>query len=155
GVVQSPSPVDVTVRRLMCRNPITNGSAAVVRRRALEDVAVEAGGPFDETYRQCEDVELWLRMRVLTAWGFRGIGKPLTYYRIDRGGLTSSQMDRQLAAWLRVTDKLRSYWPAGAEPLEPLIALATAYQCMWMARRALYLRDSRLARRMALRAMRG
>ena len=66
----------------MCRNPVGNGSAAVLRRAMLDDVVFQIDTPegsrrcwFDESFRQSEDIEMWCRVAATTDWRFEGIGK--------------------------------------------------------------------------------
>jgi hypothetical protein len=88
---------------------------------------------FDETFRQSEDIECWLRIALTTEWKFEGVAGLLTRYRINTGGL-SAATDRQLAAWERMVTKLT--------PLNPAFFIvntceARAYQLRYLSRRAI------------------
>ncbi|MFM9942904.1 MAG: glycosyltransferase family 2 protein [Hyphomicrobiaceae bacterium] len=139
GIAQTPKLDDIDAEHVFCRNPVGNGSAAVLRRAAVDDIAftIEVDGSsrtcwFDETFRQSEDIELWTRIIATTSWRFGGIPQTLTHYRVNSGGL-SADVDKQFASWRRFRDKL-----AGIAP--DLVAKAgrraEAYQCRYLARRA-------------------
>lgn len=136
---QTPRLTDIDAEHVFCRNPVGNGSAAVMRRAALDDVAFTIAASegqrtcwFDESFRQSEDIELWTRIAVTTRWRFEGIAPVLTRYRINTGGL-SADVDRQLASWYRLRDKI-----AGVAP--EFVARAgrrsEGYQLRYLARRA-------------------
>jgi glycosyltransferase involved in cell wall biosynthesis len=118
GIGQFPKLKEINFRDIMCRNPVGNGSAPVIRRRLLADISTTNKEQnckyyFDETLRQSEDIELWVRIALLTSWKFEGISAPLTYYRINNGGLSAN-----------------------------LLPLARAYQLRYLARRAIRSGDS-------------
>lgn len=136
---QRPRLHGVTPSDILCRNPVGNGSAAVLRREALDDVAFMIDAPegrrlcwFDERFRQSEDIELWVRIAATTAWRFEGIAGEETLYRVSTGGL-SANVERQLASWYRMRDTLSGIAPALFEALVPR---AEAYQLRYLARRA-------------------
>jgi glycosyltransferase involved in cell wall biosynthesis len=81
-----------TARDLVVRNHVGNGSTPIVRKECFE-----RAGLFDETLRSCEDVEMWVRLAVLTPYALRLIPEPLTGYRVRQGSLTVSY-DSFLAA---------------------------------------------------------
>ena len=147
GLFQRPRLIGVTAAHVFKRNPIGNGSAAVMRRAALEEIAyrpeVEARRDwvFDETFRQSEDIECWLRFAVATDWQIEGVSGALTKYRVNSNGL-SAHTDRQLDAWERMVAKLRPTHPAFFERHE---AAARAYQLRYLARRAVSALDSEAA----------
>ena len=137
GITQSPRLKGVNAAHIMKRNPVGNGSAAVMRRAALMDIASQPHGTnrayyFDETFRQSEDIECWLRFALITDWKIEGIRGHLTHYRVALDGL-SANTERQLASWERVITKLRPLNPAFFEAHEPA---ARAYQLRYLARRA-------------------
>ncbi|MFC3613024.1 glycosyltransferase family 2 protein [Lutimaribacter marinistellae] len=138
GMAQTPRLWGVTAAHVFKRNPIGNGSAPVIRRAALDAIAYRPGFEtkrdwvFDETFRQSEDIECWLRIALTTDWQIEGVRGLLTCYRINGSGL-SAHTDRQLAAWERVVSKLRPLNPAFFERHE---ATARAYQLRYLARRA-------------------
>ena len=78
----------ITPRQVLCRNPIGNGSAAVIRRIALADVASPSNaeqdrGYFDTSLRQSEDVEFWLRVISTSRWRIEGIAKSHIYFVLN------------------------------------------------------------------------
>lgn len=139
GRAQRPRLTQIDASLIFKRNPIGNGSAPVMRRAVLDDIAYRPPNErlrdwyFDETFRQSEDIECWLRIALSTEWVFEGIPGLLTYYRIAPGGL-SAATDRQLAAWERMVEKLMPLNPAFFEVNTPV---ARAYQLRYLARRAI------------------
>jgi glycosyltransferase involved in cell wall biosynthesis len=139
GQAQRPRLTNVDAASIFKRNPIGNGSAPVLRRAVLEDIAFRPRHEpsrdwyFDETFRQSEDIECWLRIALSTDWAFEGIPGLWTQYRIASGGL-SAATDRQLAAWERMVEKLTPLNPAFFEVNTPV---ARAYQLRYLARRAI------------------
>lgn len=143
GIGQFPKLKGITSKDIFCRNPVGNGSAAVIRKRLLNEVAMnsEQKGTkhvFDEALRQSEDIELWLRIALVGKWKFEGIEAPLTYYRVNDGGL-SSNLGKQYASWCLAVQK--------NQPSHPLffkryLSLARAYQLRYLARRAIHSGDT-------------
>jgi glycosyltransferase involved in cell wall biosynthesis len=154
GTGQFPKLTDIEFRDILCRNPIGNGSAAVIRRRLLTDISTtnqEQGRKhyFDETLRQSEDIELWVRIALSSKWKFEGISTPLTYYRLNRGGL-SANLPQQFASWTFAMNKNEKT----KTPLfNQLLPLARAYQLRYLARRAIHSRDSYQAIKLIHRAL--
>lgn len=156
-LMQKPKLHGVTARDVFLRNPVGNGSAPVIRRQTLDDIAFSAptGAPgewwyFDERFRQSEDIECWLRIALCTSWRFEGLAQPLTLYRVNAGGL-SAALDKQYATWQAVVEKTRSIAPYFVAHYE---SRARAYQLRYLARRALSLQDPLSAGRLLVRAMR-
>lgn len=147
GIAQRPRLRDVSAAHILKRNPIGNGSAAVIRREVFRDIAYRPKSErvrdwyFDETYRQSEDIECWLRIALTTDWEFEGVEGLLTRYRISATGL-SANTDQQLAAWERMVAKLSSYHPAF---FARHTKAARAYQLRYLARRAISDLDSNRA----------
>ena len=151
GYCQKPRLRGLDASAILCRNPVGNGSAAVVRKATLRDVVFvdpSLGGRglrepwfFDERLRQSEDVELWVRIAATTSWKFEGLAEPLTLYRVHAGGL-SADVDTQYRTWSRMLDKVATFAP-------DLVASygrpARAYQLRYLARRAVRSRDGRRA----------
>lgn len=139
GITQSPRLRDLRAEHVFKRNPIGNGSSVVARRAALEAIAyrprfeTRRDWVFDETFRQSEDIECWLRLVLMTDWLIEGIPGALTRYRVSAGGL-SAGIDRQFAAWERMLVKLRPLNPAF---FERHTSAARAYQQRYLARRAI------------------
>ena len=154
SVKQSPRLRGVTAAHILKRNPIGNGSSAVIRRAVFDDIAYvhheaySAFSYFDETFRQSEDIECWLRIALLTDWDFEGIRGLLTYYRVAGDGL-SAKTERQLDSWENVIAKHRSLHPAFFARHEPA---ARAYQLRYLARRAISNGDGKTARAYLKRA---
>lgn len=118
SMAQTPRLKDIDAAHVFCRNPVGNGSAAVIRRRALDDIAFVIAAPegprtcwFDETFRQSEDIELWCRIAATTRWRFEGVPEALTLYRVSTGGL-SANVEKQFETWSRMRDKLAGIAPA-------------------------------------------
>lgn len=147
GPAQRPQLHAIDVSLIFKRNPIGNGSAVVLRRAVFDAIAYRPRSEqardwfFDETFRQSEDIECWLRIALTTDWQFEGVEGLLTRYRINAGGL-SAATDRQLAAWERMVVKLA--------PLNPAFfvvntADARAYQLRYLSRRAISDLDAKRA----------
>ncbi|MEQ8877095.1 MAG: glycosyltransferase [Phycisphaerales bacterium] len=155
GINQRPRLLGVTAAHIFKRNPVGNGSAPVLRRTALESLAYRPAFEtrrdwiFDETFRQSEDIECWLRLALSTDWEIEGVPGLLTLYRVNGGGL-SANTDRQFAAWERMVSKLRSLHPGFFDHHE---GTARAYQLRYLARRAVSALDGEAAWALARRAM--
>ena len=136
---QRPRLTGVDASVVFKRNPIGNGSAPVIRRAVFDEIAYSPRQKpghtwyFDETFRQSEDIECWLRIALTTAWRFEGVEGLLTRYRVNHGGL-SANTGRQLAAWERMVAKLGPLNPAFFEVNTPA---ARAYQLRYLSRRAI------------------
>ncbi len=149
GLYQKPKRLDnITPDYVLCRNPIGNGSAAVLRRQVFDDIAFQDDRYgfmetcyFDErvNHRSADatDVECWLRISITTQWLMVGIAEPLTQYRIHAGGLSANVM-RQLEALEAVIEKTRGYAP---EIISKCEHRAKAYHQRYIARRAVTLGD--------------
>lgn len=156
GIHQMPKLTDITPGYLFCRNPISNGSTPVIRRAVLNEICFQANlyGTvedffFDDSFRQSEDIECWLRIALQTDWIIEGIPESLTLYRVNAGGLSANLM-KQYAAWEQILDKTRAYAP---EFLEQWGSLARAYQLRYLARRAVQQRDGHTARQLINQAL--
>lgn len=157
GLLQSPKLVNVGAMDILCRNPVGNGSAPVIRKAALDAIRYETIRRdseqdcwFDESLRQSEDIECWLRIATQTAWEFEGIGQPLTWYRVNAGGL-SANLEKQFQSWLTVRDKAAVYAPA---LIKKYGLRAEAYQLRYLARRAVKSRDAVQALRLSVQSLR-
>ncbi|MEN8831479.1 MAG: glycosyltransferase family A protein [Pacificibacter sp.] len=139
GLAQRPRLRRITAAHILKRNPIGNGSAAVIRREVFHDIAYRPSSErvrnwyFDETFRQSEDIECWLRIALTTDWAIEGVEGLLTRYRINSGGL-SAATDDQLASWERMLEKLTALRPAFFARHS---RAARAYQLRYLARRAI------------------
>ncbi len=148
GTHQMPRLDHVPPEYLLCRNPIGNGSAPVVRKQVFDDIKFSANNGhcdndsyFDESFRQSEDIECWLRIRLLTRWRIEGLSEPLTLYRLNSGGL-SANIPKQLDTWEKVITKTQSYAP---ELIEQHGRRAKAYQLRYLSRQAIRLADGPMA----------
>jgi len=151
GIYQMPRLQGITPEIVFCRNPIGNGSAVVIRREVFTAIRFEANlyGEaedffFDDTFRQSEDIECWLRIALQTHWRIEGIPEALTLYRITDGGLSANLM-KQYASWERVLVKTEASHP---EFVARWGSRARAYQLRYLARRATRQRDGALAVRL-------
>ncbi len=148
GQAQQPRLTGVDAAHIFKRNPIGNGSAPVMRRAVLDEISYRPPSEtarnwyFDETFRQSEDIECWLRVALTTDWQFAGIPGLLTQYRINAGGL-SSATNRQLAAWERMVAKLT---PLAPDFFATHTSAALAYQLRYLSRRAVADLDAARAR---------
>lgn len=139
GIRQSPRLEGIDLEHIFCRNPVGNGSAAVLRRAMLDDVAFtmwRGSGTrvcwFDESFRQSEDIELWTRVASTTRWQFAGLAEALTYYRVNNSGL-SADIGKQYRSWECMRAKLAVVAPAFVRRVGKR---AEAYQHRYLARRA-------------------
>jgi glycosyltransferase involved in cell wall biosynthesis len=147
NVAMRPKLTGISAAHILKRNPIGNGSAPVIRRNALDRTAFahpEENGRvcwFDESFRQSEDIEMWLRMAAKHGCRFEGIEGLLTDYRIAQGGL-SANIARQFESWQRAMAKAKIYAP---NLIARHLHRATAYQLRYLARRAIQLGDGPFA----------
>lgn len=163
GLHQIPRKMkDLNPSYMLCRNPIGNGSAAVIRREVFEEIKYESNlhGTqedyfFDENLRfkkaDATDLECWTRISAQTKWKVEGISESLTLYRVNSGGLSSNAM-AQFEALEAGLDKLCEAYP---EALQDHKKLALSYYSRYVARRAVISRDKKLALRMANKALLG
>ncbi|WP_076411078.1 glycosyltransferase family 2 protein [Shewanella sp. UCD-KL12] len=137
---QMPQLTGITAAHLLCRNPVGNGSAPVIRRETLNDIRFQAMNHtedytcyFDERFRQSEDIECWLRIVATTDWKMEGIPAPLTFYRLNQEGLSANIM-KQLQSWEMMIDKAKQFAPKLLKQNEQN---ARAYQLRYLARQAI------------------
>jgi glycosyltransferase involved in cell wall biosynthesis len=138
GIGQTPKLKKISTKDVLCRNPVGNGSAPVIRRRLLKEVAFinpENGRKciFDEDLRQSEGIELWLRIALMGNLKFEGIKTPLTFYRVNDDGL-SSNLSKQYASWCLAMKKNQK---GHTDFFKRYLPLARAYQLRYLARRAI------------------
>lgn len=153
-ISQKPDLTGITAAKIFLRNPVGNGSTPVIRRQVFDAIGFVSActnevSYFDESFRQSEDIECWMRIALTTAWTFEGLAPPLTRYRINRGGL-SANIKAQYKSWLRVRDKVRLIQPDFARKWE---TAAEAYQLRYLARRAIQMQDASLALKLAARSL--
>lgn len=156
GCYQMPRMSGIDAAHCLCRNPVGNGSAAVVRRVVFEQIAlyddrygVREARYFDEDLRQSEDIACWLKILLTTEWHMKGIPEALTYYRLNAGGL-SAQLYKQLASWEAMITKAR---PLAPELIEHWESRARAYQLRYLSRQAIRLYDGDTALTLVLKAL--
>ncbi len=135
---------DITPSYVLCRNPVGNGSAAVIRREVFEDIKFQGNLHgivenyyFDERLRRAEDIECWLRISIQTHWRHEGIPEVLTLYRVTSSGLSANAL-QQLKALEDVVEKTRSYAPDIIARCEKV---ARAYHLRYTVRRLVSLGD--------------
>jgi len=131
GLGQYPKLRNISLKQVMCRNPVGNNSVAVMRSAALKSMQPftkkdESGyyHYFDESLHQSEQNDLWIRISLNTNWRFEGIEIPLTCYRVDRE-LLSADLGAHFSSWQHCMDRHLSHHPL---KVAPWMSLATAYQ---------------------------
>jgi len=157
GIYQIPTKLKgITPPYVLCRNPVGNGSTAVIRKEVFEAIkfpddlhGIVEDFYFDERFRQSEDIELWIRISIKTDWQIEGIPEALTLYRVNSGGLSANLL-QQLDSWEKVIEKTRSYAP---ELITQWEKLARAYQLRYLARRAVRLQADSMAVELVNRAL--
>jgi hypothetical protein len=103
----------------------------------------------DRSLHPSEDVECWLRIALTTQWKIEGIAEALTLYRVNSSG-HSANLKKKLRSWEDMLCKAKAY---AAEQVEKFVAPAMAYQLRHLARRAVTLRDGRVAMQMVWRSL--
>ena len=153
GVVQSPKLFDVRAEDVFLRNPVGNGSAPVIRRETLDAITFKNSKGedcwFDESFRQSEDIECWMRIALTTDWKFEGVDGVLTLYRINEGGLSANIM-RQFESWKRMCGKVKAADPRFYAKWG---RLSEAFQLRYLARRAARMRCGGTALQLSVRAV--
>ncbi|OUL33348.1 glucosyl transferase [Nostoc sp. T09] len=160
GIYQMPQLKGITPSVVLCRNPISNGSAAVIRREVFEAIKFQDNlyGTvedfyFDERSRHTNgdstDVECWFRMSVKSNLQIEGIPEALTLYRVNSGGLSANLL-KQLDSWELAISRARLYAPEIVNQWE---TLARAYQFRYLARRAVTLQDGAMAVKLVNKAL--
>lgn len=156
GIKQTPKLKNIKTEDIFCRNPVGNGSSPVIRTDVFNKIAFmgESRGVlrvwyFDETFKQSEDIECWLRIATQTTWEFEGIEPALTYYRVNDNGLSANVVN-QFDSWKRACKKLETKNP---DIFKAWGKLAEAYQLRYLARRAIRSRNAKLAIKLALLAV--
>ncbi|MCT7963198.1 glycosyltransferase [Laspinema sp. D1] len=154
GLYQMPKLTDITIRDILCRNPISNGSSAVIRKEAIDQIKFQdyLDGELTDFYwdeekalQSSEDVDFWFRIALQAGWKMEGIGEILTLYRINSKGLSAKLLSKQ-ESWERLLEKTRNYAPTEMAQWEKP---ARAYHLRYLARRAVTLRDGRTALKLA------
>lgn len=148
-----------TARNVFCRNPIGNGSAPVIRKSVLEQIAFKGCNKhaektsywqyFDESLKQSEDIDCWTRIALITATDFALIDEPLTYYRVNNAGL-SADVNMQYKTWELFISKISVMAP---EFVKMHGSAARAFQCRYIARRCISQGDGPAAFKWMTRAL--
>ena len=148
-----------SARDVFCRNPIGNGSAPVIRRGVLQQLAFQGRDKFgqeqdywqffNESLSQSEDIDCWTRIALITATDFSLIDEPLTFYRLNNAGL-SADVVSQYETWLQFIDALALLAP---EFVKRHASAAKAFQCRYIARRCIAQARGRQAFRWFCRAL--
>lgn len=156
GIYQMPKLSGITPAHLLCRNPVGNGSAPVIRREVFEQIRFEKNYHgtledcyFDESFRQSEDIECWFRIVVQTSWKIEGLPDALTLYRVNEEGLSANIL-KQLDSWEQLITKHREIYPEVVKSYENP---ARAYQLRYLARRAVRLKQGQMAVELVNRAL--
>jgi len=156
GLGQYPKLTDITAKDVFCRNPIGNGSSAVIRKSLLNSVSrtrqlgnVTRVEYFNENMRQSEDVEFWLRVALSTKFKFEGIDAVLTLYRVNMSGL-SANLNKQYEAWLYSVQQNKQL---NNTFIQRWFSLASAYQKRYLARRAIQARNPKMALKLIQQAI--
>ncbi len=156
GIYQMPKLKDITPGHLLCRNPVGNGSAPVIRREVFDDICFQddlhgslENCYFDEHFRQSEDIECWLRISAQTNWKIEGLPEALTLYRVNGEGLSANIL-KQLDSWEQMITKHRDRYPKLLAKWENP---ARAYQLRYLARRAVRLKEGTMAVKLTHQAL--
>lgn len=156
GIKQSPKLTDISIEDIFCRNPIGNGSSPVIRKAIFKVIAFPGNSHgeirnwyFDETLKQSEDIDCWLRIATECNWAFEGIKPALTYYRVNDNGL-SANVVKQFNSWKTARKNLQTKAP---DSVAKWGQLAEAYQLRYLSRRAIRSRDSAMALKLVIMAI--
>ena len=155
SIQMRPKLLGVTPAQILQRNPVGNGSAAVLRKSAIDLAAFPHPDDsqrtcwFDESFRQSEDIEFWVRLSAGNDVRFEGIEGQLTDYRIIAGALSSNIVNQYLS-WSKMIARAQHYAP---ELVHRHGAAAQAYQLRYLARRAVQLGDAEFASKMLKKAL--
>lgn len=156
GLYQMPKLTDITIRDVLCRNPISNGSCAVLRKEVFEGIkfqdnldGTQQDFYWDEQLQGSQDLDCWFRIALQTDWKMEGIPEILTLYRLNSNGLSAKLLKKQ-ESWEQVIEKTRKYAPDEVAQWENP---ARAYHLRYLARRAVTLRDGRTAVKLAWNAI--
>lgn len=157
GIYQFTKVADITLLDLLCRTPIGNGSVPVMRRSLINDLRftmpTEQGEEVcyfnpDRSLHPSEDVECWLRILLKTNWQIAGIPEALTLYRINSRGFSANLL-KKLESWQQMLIEAQTY----AEEIAVYEAPAMSYQLRYLARRAVTLRDGKIAVKLMHRSL--
>jgi glycosyltransferase involved in cell wall biosynthesis len=102
---------NILLEDLVTENIVNNGSAVVMRRKALDQA-----GHFDPELKACVDWDLWLRVAMLRSGNIFCLNGLLTKYRMRSGQITKDWR-RMEAAWLHMLAKVREVADAKVESI--------------------------------------
>ena len=154
AIAMKPKLTDIDSAHILKRNPVGNGSAAVLRKSTIDAAAFPHPDEpdricwFDESFRQSEDIEFWVRLSAAHNIQFEGIAGQLTDYRIVSGAL-SANIVNQFVSWEKMLRKASQFAP---DLITRHGQAARAYQLRYLARRALQMGEITFARNLMRRA---
>ena len=85
-----------------CHDELIKGNQIVASSVMVRRSAVVQAGLYDETFRACENWDLWIR--IAREWKIAYIDEPLTSYRVHPNNM-SKNFEKMMNARLRVIDK--------------------------------------------------
>ncbi len=157
GTYQMPQLKNLDASAFLKSNAIGCGSTPILRREVLDAIQFETiiQGErkvcyFDETLQRSEDLELWLRILLKTPWKIEGINDPLVFYRINPDSLSSNVL-KEYESWEQVVSKVRDY---ATEVIAQAETLARAHQLRYLSRRAIRLKEGKMAVNLIHQALR-
>lgn len=157
GTYQMPQLTDLDAPAFLRSNAIGCGSTPMIRRQVLDAIKFQdnLNGElktcyFDERLQRSEDLEFWLRILLQTSWKIEGITEPLAFYRINPNSLSSNVL-KEHESWEQVVEKVRTYAP---EMIAQTENLARAHQFRYLSRRAIRLKDGKMAVKFINQALR-
>jgi glycosyltransferase involved in cell wall biosynthesis len=102
GRTSYPASGEVSFQELLVDNVVNNGSAVVMRRKALD-----LAGYFDTDLRACVDLDLWLRVAMLRPRNTFCFDELFTKYRMSSGQVTKDWR-RMETEWIKMFAKVRN-----------------------------------------------
>ncbi len=114
GLLKPGSYRSFSFESLLIDNPVGNGSAAIMHRKALD-----LAGPFDESLPASSDVDMWLRVARIRPDNIVCLPEILTCYR-RRSEQTTGNWKRMQSAYELVFSKARHEDPETVQRVEQL-----------------------------------
>jgi len=141
---QKPKLHHITLKDLLCRHPVSNGSTTVFRRDLLHALLLSGqvgrdGEYVDERLERAHDIEMWVRAGVKSPYAFEGLGEVLTYYRISKNSY-ASHFEKKIKSFDRALEAISVYAP---QLVVQYAKLARAYQRRYLARKAISFGDAK------------
>lgn len=140
-----PTPRGKIFRDLLFSDPI-GPSASIIRRDAINQV-----GGFDPTLRNCQDLDLYLRLAA--RWDIEYVPEVLARYRCHEHNLSKNQQTA-LENLYKILKNAREYSPQEYDVVWPQVRHQLAEISFELGRTALENEDAASARRWFLRSMR-